>query len=130
RNLFLGADKRYDQSADRKLLEAGLAQELTQLYSKNELLEMYLNLLNYGNLTYGPEAAAQFYFGKAAHELNQAEAAFLAGIPQAPANLNPYANFAAVKQRQRTVLDLMVRHGKLKQAEADAAFAESIALKP
>jgi len=63
RNLFLGPDQRYDQNFDRKLLEAGLAQELTQLHSKGELLEMYLNLLNYGNLAYGPEAAAQTYFG-------------------------------------------------------------------
>ncbi len=64
RNLFLGVDQRYDQSFDRKVLEAGLAQELTDLYDKDELLEMYLNLLNYGQLAYGPEAAAQVYFGK------------------------------------------------------------------
>ena len=58
---------------DRKLLEIGLAQELTQLYSKAELLEMYLNLLNYGNLAYGPQAAAQIYFGKNAADLTLAE---------------------------------------------------------
>ncbi|CAN5388829.1 hypothetical protein BH10CHL1_BH10CHL1_08010 [soil metagenome] len=129
RNLFLGADQRYDQSLDRKLYEAGLAQELTKLYSKNELLEMYLNLLNYGNATYGPEAAAQRYFGKSAHDLTLAEASLLAGIPQQPANLNPFQNFAAVKQRQRTVLDLMVRHAKLDQAAADAVFAQEIVLR-
>ncbi|MCX6044430.1 MAG: transglycosylase domain-containing protein [Chloroflexi bacterium] len=129
RNLFLGADQRYDQSLDRKLYEVGLAQELTQLYSKNELLEMYLNLLNYGNATYGPEAASQRYFGKSAHDLTLAEATLLAGIPQQPANLNPFQNFAAVKQRQRTVLDLMVRHGKLDQAAADVLFAEKIVLR-
>ena len=129
RNLFLGPEKRYDQSVDRKLLEAGLAQELTRLYTKTELLEMYVNLLNYGNRTYGPEAAAQFYFGKTAATLTLAEAALLAGIPQQPANLDPYRNFTAVKQRQRTVLDLMVRHGKLKLAEADAAYSQPIDLK-
>ncbi len=63
RNLFMGPDQRYAQSMDRKLLEAGLAQELTTLFRKDELLEMYLNLLNYGHLTYGPEAASQVYFG-------------------------------------------------------------------
>ncbi|MFN8491893.1 MAG: transglycosylase domain-containing protein [Caldilineaceae bacterium] len=130
RNLFLGPDQRYDQSMNRKLLEANLAQELTTLYTKAELLEMYLNLLNYGNRTYGPEAAAQLYFGKSADRLSVAEAALLAGIPQQPATLDPYTNFAGVKRRQRTVLDLMVRHGKLTQAAADAAYADAITLKP
>ena len=125
RNLFLGPDQRYDQSVDRKVLEAGLAQELTELYSKDEILEMYLNLLNYGQLAYGPEAAAQVYFGKSAAELTLSEASMLAGIPQQPANLNPYDNWDAARARQRTVLDLMVRHGMLTAAEADAAFADA-----
>lgn len=128
RNLFLGPEQRYDQNFDRKLLEAGLAQELTQLYSKAELLEMYLNLLNYGNLAYGPEAAAQTYFGKSAAELTLAEASLLAGIPQQPANLDPYRNFDATKRRQRIVLDLMVRHGYLNTAEADTAYAAPLNL--
>ncbi|MEZ4859988.1 MAG: transglycosylase domain-containing protein [Caldilineaceae bacterium] len=126
RNLFMGPEQRYDQSVDRKLLEAGLAQELTQLYSKGELLEMYLNLLNYGNLAYGPEAAAQLYFGKSAADLTLAEASLLAGIPQQPANLDPYRNIEATKRRQRIVLDLMVRHNYLTAAAADAAFAEPL----
>lgn len=128
RNLFLGPEQRYDQSVDRKLLEIGLAQELTQLYSKAELLEMYLNLLNYSHLAYGPQAAAQIYFGKNAADLTLAEASLLAGIPQQPANLDPYRNFDATKRRQRIVLDLMVRHGYLTTAQADAAFAEPLAL--
>ncbi len=128
RNLFLGPDQRYDQSFDRKLLEVGLAQELTELYSKGELLEMYLNLLNYGNLAYGPAAAAEIYFGKAAADLTLAEASLLAGIPQQPANLDPYRNFDGVKRRQRIVLDLMVRHGYLTASVADAAYAAVIDL--
>ncbi len=95
RNLFLGPDERYSQSMDRKMLEAGLAQELTTLFSKDELLEMYLNLLNYGHLAYGPEAASQVYFAKPAAELTLAEATLLAGIPQQPANLDPFKNFDA-----------------------------------
>jgi penicillin-binding protein 1C len=129
RNLFLGPDQRYDQNFDRKLLEVGLAQELTQLYGKGELLEMYLNLLNYGNLAYGPEAAAQSYFGKSAADLTLAEATLLAGIPQQPANLDPYRNFDATKRRQRIVLDLMVRHGYLSTTEADTVFAEPLNLR-
>ena len=130
RNLFLGPDERYEQSMDRKLLEAGLAQELTTLFSKDEILEMYLNLANYGHLAYGPEAASQSYFGKSAAELTLAEAALLAGIPQQPANLDPFKNFPAVKARQRTVLDLMVRHRLLAQADADWDYNETLVLNP
>jgi len=129
RNLFLGPDKRYDASIDRKILEVGLAQELTKLYSKGEILEMYLNLLNYGNLAYGPEAAAQVYFQKSAADLTLAEATLLAGIPQQPANFNPFENFEDVRQRQLTVLDLMVRHGYLTEQEARAVHAQQFALR-
>jgi len=128
RNLFIGPDQRYDQDFDRKLLEAGLAQELTQLYSKPELLEMYLNLLNYSNLAYGPEAAAQIYFGKSAADLTLAEASYLVGIPQQPANFDPYRNFDATRRRQRIVLDLMVRHGYLTPSAADATYAEPLVI--
>ncbi len=130
RNLFFGPDARYSQTMDRKMLEAGLAQELTTLFSKDELLEMYLNLLNYGHLAYGPEAASQVYFGKSAAELSLAEATLLAGIPQQPANLDPLTSFEAARARQRTVLDMMVRHGKLTVAQADAVYAEPIVLNP
>ena len=64
RNLFLGSEERYDQTFDRKIAEAGLASELTRTYTKEELLELYLNLLNYGHLAYGPQAAARTYFAK------------------------------------------------------------------
>jgi membrane peptidoglycan carboxypeptidase/LysM repeat protein len=126
RQLFLGDEQRYDQSFDRKMLELGLAQELTALYSKDEILEMYLNLINYGRLAYGPEAAAQTYFNKHAAELNRAEATFLAGIPQAPAIYNPYTNFAVTRKRQRTVLDLMVRHRVIDEATADRIFDQKL----
>ena len=95
RNLFLGPEDRYDPTMDRKLLEVGLAQELTSSYTKAEILEMYLNLLNYGNLAYGPEAAAQTYFNKSAAELDLPESTLLAGIPQSPGTLNPFRDFAA-----------------------------------
>jgi len=128
RNLFLGYEERYDQNLDRKILEVGLAGELTSAYTKEEVLEMYLNLLNYGNLTYGPEAAARTYFNKSAADLTLAEATLLAGIPQQPANLNPLVNFQATKDRQRIVLSLMVRHGFLNEEEANAVYAENISL--
>ncbi|OQA43319.1 MAG: Penicillin-binding protein 2D [Chloroflexi bacterium ADurb.Bin325] len=130
RMLFLAPDDRLQQSMDRKMQEAGLAQELTGLFSKDELLEMYLNLLNYGHLTYGPEAAAQVYFGKSAADLTWAEATLLAGIPQQPGRLDPLVNLAAARGRQRVVLDLLVRHGYLTREASDAIYAEELAFNP
>jgi penicillin-binding protein 1C len=130
RNLFLDADERFEQSMNRKMLEAGLAQDLTTLFSKDEILEMYLNLANYSHLAYGPEAASQVYFAKPASQLTLAEATLIAGIPQRPAVLDPFKNLPAVKERQRTVLDMMVRHGRLTQAAADAAYQQPIVLNP
>jgi len=129
RNLFLRPEERFDPSMDRKVLEVGLAQELYTSYTKAEVLEMYLNLLNYGNLAYGPEAAAQTYFSKSAAELDLAEATMLAGIPQSPGTLNPFRDFAAVKDRQRIVLNLMVRHGYLTEYEADWVYRQPVKLR-
>ncbi|MDE0633079.1 MAG: transglycosylase domain-containing protein [Caldilineaceae bacterium] len=128
RNLFLGSDERYDQTFDRKIAEVGLASELTRTYAKEEILELYLNLLNYGHLAYGPQAAARTYFGKPAAELNLAEATLIAGIPQSPARFDLFADPESAKERQRTVLSLMVRHGFLTLDEANAAFAAEVEL--
>ena len=128
RNLFMEPAVRFEQSFDRKLNEIALAHDLTILFSKEELLEVYLNLVNYGHLAYGPEAAAQVYFGKSAIDLTWAEATILAGVPQQPAAYDLFRNFEAAKQRQRIVLDLMVRHEFLTEDEADAIYAEEILL--
>ncbi len=128
RNLFLGPEERYNPNMDRKVLEVGLAQELTTRYTKAEILEMYLNLLNYGNMAYGPEAAAQTYFGKSAEELNLAESTLLAGIPQAPSLLNPYRNFERVKARQKIVLQLMVKRGLLSERDANWVYRQPVKL--
>ncbi len=130
RNLFMLPDKRFEQSMDRKLVEIQLAQDLTLLFGKDELLEIYLNLINYGHRSYGVEAAAQTYFAKAAADLTLAEATLLSGIPQQPAGLDPLVDFEAARGRQRIVLDLMVRHGYLAQPEADATFAQPLLLNP
>jgi len=128
RNLFLAPDERFEQTIDRKLYEIGLAHDLTILFNKDELLEIYLNLVNYGHLAYGPEAAAQVYFGKSAVDLTWAEATILAGVPQQPASFDLFRNFAAAKRRQRIVLDLLVRHEFLSQEKADAIFDDEIFL--
>src|SRR5919201_2914293 len=105
KNTLLGPE----QTAERKIKEAFLAMELTRRYSKDQILEMYLNEIGYGNRAYGIEAAAQTYFGKPARELTLAEASLLAGLPQAPSYNDPYTNMATAKERQRYVLDQIVR---------------------
>lgn len=128
RNLFMPPAERFNPTLERKINEALLAQELTELFSKDEILEMYLNLVYFGHRAYGPEAAARTYFGKSALSLNTAEATLLAGLPQQPANLDPFFDFEAAKHRQRIVLRLMVRHGYLSQATADRIYAQPITL--
>ncbi len=125
-------EERIEQSMQRKMKEAILAMLLNERKSKSEILELYLNLNNYGNQAYGVEAAAQLYFGKPAAELNLAQAALLAGLPQAPGELDPLSPDEdvrhAVKDRQRTVLNLMAFHGYLTDEEADAAYREPLVL--
>ena len=130
RNLFLPPNERFSRTVDRKLVEFLLARDLDRLFTKDEILEMYLNLAYFGHRAYGPEAAARTYFGKSALSLSLAEATLLAGLPQQPANLDPMYNLEGAKQRQRIVLDLMVRHGYLEQAEADEVFQQPVALAP
>jgi penicillin-binding protein 1C len=130
RQLFFTPEERFEQSMDRKVFETLLSQDLTLTYTKNEILEMYLNLAYFGRTAYGIEAAANLYFGKSAVDLNIAEATLLAGIPQQPADYDPFTNMDAVKERQGVVLSLMVRHEYLTQAEADEVFATPIVLNP
>lgn len=130
RHVAFSYEERVSQSYIRKLKEALLALILTQSRSKDEILEHYLNEIYYGNLAYGVEAAAQTFFGKSVSELTLAESAMLAGLPQAPLSLDPFTDLGleATKKRQRTVLNLMVKNGFITQAEADAAFEESLKL--
>ena len=131
RNVLFTRDYRNQQSLNRKLDEALLAVILTQRMSKDEILELYLNEINYGNMAYGIEAAAQTYFGKPAAQLTLGEAALLAGLPQAPSNLdplNPDPNVQSrVTERRKLVLDLMVKMGSITRAQANAAYAEPLA---
>ncbi len=111
-------------TAERKIKEAFLAMELTRRYSKDQILEMYLNEIGYGNRAYGIEAAAQTYFGKSAKELTLSEAALLAGLPRAPAYYDPFTNLQAARDRQAYVLEQMERTGAItptQWAEASAA---------
>ena len=130
RLVLLSPEERTEQSLKRKVREAVLAAEISRRYSKEDILEIYLNEINYGNLAYGIGAAADTYFGKKARDLTLAEAALLAGLPQAPAYWDPYADLERAKRRQAVVLDLMVEAGYITPAEAEAAKAEPLHLQP
>ncbi|HNB54317.1 MAG TPA: transglycosylase domain-containing protein, partial [Anaerolineales bacterium] len=107
RNLLFDPEERGQRTYLRKVREALLAEEITRRYSKDEILELYLNENNYGNLAYGIEAAAQTYFGISASQLNIGQAAFLAGLPQAPSVYDIYTNRDDTIQRLSDVLLLM-----------------------
>ncbi|MBN1284628.1 MAG: transglycosylase domain-containing protein [Anaerolineae bacterium] len=132
RNIAFEPEYRVEKSVRRKMEEMILAMLLNERKTKSEILELYLNLNNYSNMAYGVEAAAQVYFGKPAKELNLAQATLIAGLPQAPGDLDPLSPSEevrrTVKDRQRIVLSLMVSHGYLAQAEADAAYNEPLVL--
>jgi len=124
RNVLL-PDEAAEQTASRKIKEIILAAELERKYSKDEILEIYVNNNNYGNLAYGVDAAARTYFGTSAAYLDLSQAAFLAGIPQLPSVYDPYhgGRDAALK-RHKIVLGLMVEASFITQAEADSAAAQ------
>ena len=126
RNVLLPPEERTQRTLTRKLRETILAWRLARTYSKDEILALYLNETYYGNLAYGVEAAAQAYFGRSAAELDLAECALLAGLPQSPALYNPLVDPEAAKERQAVVLDLMVKHGYLDKAQAGLAKEEQL----
>jgi penicillin-binding protein 1C len=124
RNILL-PEEAAERTASRKIKEIVLATELTRRYTKDEILEIYVNNNNYGNLAYGIDAAARTYFGTNAANLTLAQASFLAGLPQLPSVYDPFhgGRDAALK-RHKVVLSLMVEAGFITQAEADNAAAE------
>ena len=126
RNLLLSPQERTEVSLTRKLREAILAWRLARTYSKDEILTLYLNETYYGNLTYGIEAASRAYFGKHATELDLAECAMLAGLPQSPANYNPLEKPQLAKARQQIVLDLMLKQQFITPEQADSARSEKL----
>jgi len=130
RIVLLEPDERAQQTYGRKIREAILALRLSREYSKDQILQFYLNEVYYGNMAYGIEEAARSYFGKPAGELQTGEAALLAGLVQSPTELNPFTNPDGAKNRQRIVLEQMVKTGALTRAEADAAFAAPLVLEP
>lgn len=118
RNLFLSHDKTWQ----RKWNEAIYALRLEMNYTKDEILEGYLNTIYYGHGAYGIEAAANYYFQKKASELNIAEASMLVGIPKGPLYYSPIKNYDRARARQQQVLKAMVNEGYITAQESDDYF--------
>jgi membrane peptidoglycan carboxypeptidase len=120
-----------EPTVTRKIKEAILAIEATRTFSKQEILEMYLSQIFYGNQSYGLKSAAKTYFGVAdLNTLTLGQMALLAGLPQAPSDYDPVQNPVAAAARRALVLDAMVEYGFVTQEQADAAKAEPIKVTP
>ncbi len=122
KNLFFS----FERSYLRKIQELFVTLQIEQQFSKNQILEAYLNQVDFGSGVYGVELAAQTYFSKHADELTIAEAAMLAGIPRWPARYNPYKYPEIAKERQLFVLNQMVKAGYVTKDEYEAAAAEHL----
>lgn len=125
KNLFLNFDKNWK----RKIEEAYLTFELETHYSKNEILEGYLNTINYGGGNYGIENASQYYFGKSAKDLNIEEATLIAGIPKNPTKYNPISNFDNAKKRQKIVLLSLANNGYINKKDINKIYRKKVILK-
>ncbi len=119
-----------ERSYTRKLKEAILAYRIDRSFSKEEILHLYLNQIYLGHGAYGVAAAAENYFGKAVDELNLAECAVLAGLPQAPSRYSPFKYPEKAKQRQIYVLNRMVEEGKITNLQATDAINAPLDIKP
>lgn len=124
RNAFLSQDR----TLKRKISEALLALKIEQHYTKQEILEMYMNQIYFGQGAYGVQSAAHVYFGKDVRDLTLAQCAMLAGLPQSPNYYSPFNNLEAGKKRQAVVLGQMVKYGYLTQDKADAAREADLGL--
>ncbi|MDK9699883.1 MAG: PBP1A family penicillin-binding protein [bacterium] len=125
KNLFFT----FERTWDRKIKEMFLALQLEQMFPKDKIFEGYCNSVYFGLGAYGVEAAAQSYFSKRASELSLAEAAMLAGLPNAPSRLNPFRYPERARQRMTYILSEMVATGMVSEAEAQQALSDSIRLK-
>mgnify|MGYP000869711982 FL=1 len=126
KNLFLANE----QTFTRKAQELLLALDIENAYSKDEILEMYLNVVYYGAGFYGINAAAEGYYGKTPAALNLPEASMLAGVPNAPSELSPFTNFIAAKKRQAIVLDTMTTQGLIDARTAEDAKMQPLIFRP
>ena len=126
KNAYLTQDRTYK----RKIQEIFLALQLEKQYTKQEILELYLNQIYFGQGAYGVQAAAKTYFGKNVEDLTLGECAMLAGIPKSPNYYSPFNNLNASIERRNTVLNQMVNYGYISFNEANAAKSAELVLAP
>lgn len=127
RNAFLNIDRTFS----RKIKELFLAIRLNEIYSKDEILNLYLNQIPYGPTLYGVEAASEAYFGKSVNELNLAESAVVAAMPKAPSYYSPWGSHTKdLLSRQKVVLNKMYQLGKISKKELDGALKYKINFQP
>lgn len=124
KNLFLDFDKTWKRKWD----EMWYTMRIEANYSKDEILEGYLNTINYGHGKYGIENASKFYFNKSSKDLDLAEASMLSGIPKAPSIYSPIINFENAKKRQLVVLNALVSNGIISSSEKDEAYSEELTI--
>ena len=124
KNLFLDFSKTWKRKWD----EMWYTMRIEANYSKEEILEGYLNTINYGHGKYGIENASKYYFNKSAKNLNLAEATMLTGIPKSPSNYSPLVNFDLAKERQLLILNLMVKNNLITEDEKNEAYNMSLNL--
>ncbi|HUF11531.1 MAG TPA: PBP1A family penicillin-binding protein [Longimicrobiales bacterium] len=129
RNLFSDRLPATDRTLRRKLLEARVAKEIESEYSKDEILELYLNHIYFGGSAYGIEAGAQRYFGRSAERLTLAQAALLAALPKAPSHYDPFENPESARERRDLVLELMAEQGLVDADEAERAQGTSLGVR-
>ncbi len=122
KNLFLD----FGKSWERKWKEMWLTFRLEGRYTKDEILEGYLNTINYGDATYGIGNASKYYFNKDINDLSLAEISILVGIPNSPANFSPIANYDLAKERQKLVLEKMVENNYITEEEKEKAYREEL----
>ena len=115
-----------DATLDRKVREAMLAFQIERRFTKDQILEWYLNSVFFANTAWGTAAASKIYFHKDTKDLDLAQASMLAGVIRGPTIYNPLVDWTSAKNRQKTVLDAMIRDGKISAVQAAMAFAEDI----
>ena len=115
KNMYFTQEKKIT----RKIAEVFMSYEIEKNYSKDEILELYINTIYYGNNYYNIKSASLGYFDKLPKDLNSSECAMLAGIPNAPSLYNPKASPSLAKQRQKQVVQKMIKYGNLSKEEAN-----------
>lgn len=126
RNVYLTSEKTYT----RKIYEILLTFKLEHLLTKDQILEIYMNQIYLGNRSYGFAAASEAYFGKPLKDISIAEAAMLAGLPQAPSANNPISNPTRARSRQLYIIERMLENGFINESQAAAAKTEELRIRP